>query len=456
MNRLREHILYPSPTHTIIGVIGLGYVGLPVACEFARAGFQVIGLDIKAERVAKINAGVSPIEGNEPGLATLLAEMVRTKKLQATTNYRDLQAAHVVTINVETPVDDAHVPQYHALRSASYSLGEVIQANTLVIIESTVAPGTTLNMVKVILEQVSGLTVATSDKSLTQLDDKALFLGMCPERVMPGRLLDNLRNLSRVCGGSTPEIAKAMLRLYRHIILNADIDTSDILTAELVKTTENAYRDVQIAFANEVALICEAIGGDVWKVRELVNKSPGRHMLLPGAGVGGHCIPKDPWLLAHAVKLLGSNLFTPQLIPTARATNEFMPQHLFNTILRKLSQYGITQEQGKVLILGYSYLEDSDDTRDTPSAKLTNLLQQENIQVSVHDPFVTSYKNNLYKQAIGYDILVLMVKHTEYLSLDFQRLHEIVRNPIFIDGRKAFIPQVIKDYGFDYSCIGIG
>ena len=154
--------------------------------------------------------------------------------------------------------------------------------------------------------------------------------------------------------------------------------------------------------------------------------------------------------------LLGNNLFEPQLIPVARAVNEFMPQHLFNTILRKLSQYNITLNQGRILVLGYSYLEDSDDTRDTPSEKLINLLLKATIQVAVHDPFVTPYTGDLYKQAVGCDILILMVKHTTYLSLDFQRLRKIVRHPIFIDGRKAFDTKVVSSCDFDYSCVGIG
>ncbi|MCW1968879.1 MAG: nucleotide sugar dehydrogenase, partial [Anaerolineae bacterium] len=296
------HYPLPTPDNTVIGVVGLGYVGLPVACEFARVGFRVIGVDLKADRVAQINAGISPIEGNEPGLAELLAEVVASGKLHATTDYAKLSEAKIITVNVETPVDDNHVPQYHALRAATRSLSQVIQPETLIIIESTVAPGTTLNVVKPILEESGKWQVASGRWQVADTQAK-IYLGMCPERVMPGLLLQNLRNLSRACGGCTPEIAQAMVALYRHIIPSADLDATDILTAELVKTTENAYRDVQIAFANEVALICEAVGGDVWKVRQLVNKSPGRNMLLAGAGVGGHCIPKDPWLLAAGVNL---------------------------------------------------------------------------------------------------------------------------------------------------------
>jgi UDP-N-acetyl-D-mannosaminuronic acid dehydrogenase len=266
----------------LLGVVGLGYVGLPVACAFAQAGFQVIGLEQHPARAAMIDAGRSPIEGNEPGLAELLAEVSRRERLHATTDPTRLAQADIVIMCVETPVDDDHRPRFEALGRACQQLGPVLKEGALVVVESTLAPGTMASLVRPWLESATGRTAG-----------EGFFLGHCPERVMPGRLLVNLRGVSRVVGGQTPEVAHVMCRLYRQVV-QADLDPTDLLTAELVKTTENAYRDVNIAFANEVALICAHVGGDVWKVRDLVNKSPGRQMLMPGAGVGGHCIPKDP------------------------------------------------------------------------------------------------------------------------------------------------------------------
>ncbi len=276
----------------VIGVIGLGYVGLPVAAMFAQAGFAVIGVDIKAERVAKINAGRSPIEGDEPGLAELLAEVVGDGRFHATPNYDELTQADVVLIDVETPVDENNEPRYEALRSVCHSLGPVLADGVLVVVESTIAPGTIDGVVRPLLEQSSG-----------KLVNEDFFLGACPERVMPGKLLRNLRTMSRVCGGSTMATAVTMTHLYRHIV-EADLDTADPITAELVKTAENAYRDVQIAFANEVALICEAVGADVWRVRELVNKSPYRQMHLPGQAWAATASPRTPgcWPTAPETK----------------------------------------------------------------------------------------------------------------------------------------------------------
>ena len=227
---------------------------------------------------------------------------------------------------------------------------------------------------------------------------------------MPGKLLANLRYVSRVVGGMTPETAQTMVALYRHIV-QADLDPSDCITAELVKTTENTYRDVQIAFANEVALICEAVGGDVWKVRELVNKTPYRQMHLPGAGVGGHCIPKDPWLLVHSVADKDVPL---RLIPTARQINNSMPQHMVDLLQDAMCSQGMEIKGSKILVLGYAYLENSDDIRNSPSAVLVDLLREAGAEVVIHDPHIEGYQGDLYEKARGCNAVAIMVAHREY------------------------------------------
>jgi len=403
-----------------LGVIGLGYVGLPVAALFADAGFNVIGVDIQAERVAQINAGLSPIEGDEPGLAELLTRVVEAGRLRATTDYAALRECDVVTINVETPVDETHTPRYVALRSALRSLGPVLKEGTLVIVESTIAPGTMAQVVKPLLEETSGRRV-----------NEGFFLGHGPERVMPGKLLANLRGVSRVCGGETPETAQAMIALYRHVV-EADLDAADCVTAELVKTAENAYRDVNIAFANEVALICEAVGGDVWRVRELVNKSPGRNMLYPGAGVGGHCIPKDPWLLSYRAHAQGTPI---RLIPAARAVNESMPLHMVDLLTDALAEVHTALDGARVLVLGYAYLENSDDTRHSPSAVLVEALHARGAEVVIHDPYVPGYRGDLYAMAEGCEAVVIMVKHNAYQEIDWDALQVRLAQPVVVDGR---------------------
>ena len=424
-----------------LAVIGLGYVGLPVAALFAETGFNVLGVELRADRVEKINKGICPIEGEEPGLAGLISKVAATGRLRATTNYDDLKDRDVVLIDVETPVDDQNVPRYEALRAVLKSLGPVMKNGSLIIVESTIAPGTMTEVVLPLLEQHSGKKV-----------DQDFYLGNCPERVMPGKLLKNLKTISRVVGGNTPETAETMIGLYQQIV-QADLDAADCVTAELVKTAENAYRDVQIAFANEVALICEAVGGDVWKVRELVNKSPNRQMHLPGAGVGGHCIPKDPWLLAYGVKDKEVPL---RVIPAARAVNDSMPLRMVELLQKTLNAAGRKIEGARIAVLGYAYLEDSDDTRNSPSEILVRRLRELGAEVIIHDPWIAEYSGDLMARIKGCDAIVLMVAHSVYRSLDLNSLTTALRTPVLIDGRHVFNAAQAQTAGLTYRGIGAG
>jgi UDP-N-acetyl-D-mannosaminuronic acid dehydrogenase len=422
-----------------LAVIGLGYVGLPVAALLSDIGFDVLGIEIRAERVRLINSGINPIEGNEPGLSDLLAKAVTSRKFRATTEFTELTDRDVILINVETPVDERNVPRYDALRAVLEKLGPALKSGSLIIVESTIAPGTMHALVLPLLEQSSGKRV-----------DVDFFLGHCPERVMPGRLLKNLRTLNRVVGGMTPETAETMMALYRHIV-QADLDPADCTTAELVKTVENAYRDVQIAFANEVALICEAVGADVWKVRELVNKSPYRQMHLPGAGVGGHCIPKDPWLLAYGIH---GKKIPLRIIPSARAVNDSMPLHMVELLEKSLAASGQEISKSRIAILGFAYLEDSDDTRNSPSEVLVRRLREMGATVVIHDPWVEEYGGDPMERVRGADAAVLMVAHTAYRELDLNLLAAALRTPILIDGRHFFDPTTVQAAGLVYRCLG--
>ena len=435
LHSLREKIENKSAK---LSVIGLGYVGLPLACLFAEAGFDVIGVDIREDRVEEINQGISPIKSVEPGLPELLTSVVGSNHFRATTDYEKLRDRDILFINVETPVDEHHIPRYRALKNVLTQLGKVLPNQSLVVVESTIAPGTMSQIVQPLLEESSGKKV-NSD----------FYLGHCPERVMTGRLLKNLRNVSRVVGGMSPETAETMIALYRQVV-RADLDPADCVTAELVKTAENAYRDVNIAFANEVALICEAVGGDVWTVRELVNKSPGRNMLLPGAGVGGHCIPKDPWLLAFRAQ----GHAPIRLIPAARMVNEWMPLHMANLYVDTLTKLGQDPNGTRVLVLGYAYLEDADDTRDTPTEPLVTRLRGLGVDAEIHDPWVASYQGDLLEKAAGCDAAILMVKHSEYYEIDLRALKNALNTPIVIDGRHIIDPVQAQMAGLIYRGVG--
>ena len=436
LNELRARIANKTAK---LAVIGQGYVGLPVAALFAGQGFDVLGVDIKPGLAEKINAGINPIEGFEPGLAELLKEGISSGRLRATADYKELADRDVFIVAVETPVDDNHIPRYNALRAALTSLASVMKHGALVIIESTIAPRTMNDLVLPLLEKQSGKKV-----------NEGFYLGNCPERVMPGKLLNNLRKMSRVVGGMTPETSEMMIALYKNFV-EADLDPADCITAELVKTVENAYRDVQIAFANEVALVAEAAGGDVWKVRELVNKSPGRQMHLPGAGVGGHCIPKDPWLLVHGVEEKGVKL---RLIPAARSVNDSMPLHMVKLLEDALAKVGRSILDARIAVLGYSYLEDSDDTRNSPTRSLVARLYELGAEPVIHDPWITEYNGDVYEKVKGCDAAMVMVAHSAYKELDLEKLKSALRSPVLVDGRRVFVNNQGDDSAWRYSLLG--
>jgi len=437
LDALKQKILEHN---AVIGVIGLGYVGLPVACSFAKSGFKVIGLEIKQDRTDKINNGENPIEGVEPGLSELLQDVVSSGHLKATTDYDLLRLADIVLIDVETPVDEKNMPQYVALRSACRSLAKVMKDGILVIVESTIAPGTSDRVVQPLLEECSG-----------KKSNEGFYLGACPERVMPGKLLANLRKMSRVCGGSTPEVAGVMVALYRNIV-EADLDTSDPVTAELTKTAENAYRDVNIAFANELAMICESAGADFMRVRELVNKSPGHYVLLAGAGVGGHCIPKDPWLLIYGAQ----GKVPMRLIPSARAVNDNMPNHVADLLVDALAEAGKTLKDAHIAVLGFAYLEDSDDTRNSPSEILVKHLKHQGAEIVIHDPYVLEYQTDVMTSITGCDAVVVMVAHQVYRSIRLDDLKSRLRSPVLVDGRRVFEAHKARTVGLIYRGIGQG
>ncbi len=415
LDRLRNRIVAREAR---LAVVGLGYVGLPVACVLAAAGFDVVGLDRKPDRVATIAAGGNPMEADEPGLNELLAEVHRSGRLKVTTDPGRLRAAEVAIICVETPVGPDHVPRLEALGSACENLAPHLHEGTLVIVESTLAPGTMDAVVRPALSRGGGT------------EGVDFHLGHCPERVMPGRLLRNLRTMSRVVGGADGEVAATMRALYATFV-EADLDAADLLTAELVKTAENAYRDVNIAFANELAMICEVVGGDVWTVRRLVNKSPGRSVLVPGGGVGGHCIPKDSWLLVNP---LGEAAAT-SLLAAARRINDGMPGHVARLVASLLAGAGRPPDTPRVCVLGYSYLENSDDVRNSPSAVLVAELESAGCMVAVHDPFVEGLRGDPHQVAGGCDCAVLMVAHYAYRNLDLGRLAGAMRTRLLVDAR---------------------
>lgn len=439
---------------TKITVIGMGYVGIPCAALLADVdGFKVTGLQRRSKRsgwkIDYLNQGKSPIEGDEPGLADLIARVVAKGSFSVTDDANMLAESDVILIDVQTPTDENNIPQYHSLREVSVQIGQHIKRGTLVVVESTVAPGTTQNVVQKIIEEQSRLKAG-----------KDFDLAFAYERVMPGKLINNIVNLPRVVGGVTPNSAKRAVEIYSKIV-KAKIHTTDILTAELSKTIENAYRDVNIAFANEMALVCENLGVNVYEVIELVNELPNRMLHIPGAGVGGHCLPKDTWLLRYGLNQYGAHKMEPRFITLAREINNHMPIHMAHLIEDALNSKGLALHDSTITVLGAAYLENSDDTRNTPAAPLVNFLEAKGATVIIHDPYVREWefgpqkiKKNFNEAVHNADCIAIVTKHREYMKLDLSNLKKTMRTPVIVDGRNIFDEKSVRTKGFEYRAVG--
>jgi UDP-N-acetyl-D-mannosaminuronic acid dehydrogenase len=426
-----------------VAVVGLGYVGLPLACLLADNGFLTFGVDVDRKKLETLKKGTSPIVGDEPGLADLVAKVVREGGLLPTDKLADIALCEAIFVCVDTPLGPNMRPDLTVLSSVIKDLSKLIKRGMLISIESTLPPGTCRNRIIPLLEQGSGLKVGID-----------LSLVHCPERVMPGKLLQNMRTVERVLGGFDAQSIKRGAYFYSRIV-RADLHPTDLLSAEICKTTENAYRDVQIAFANEVALICEQVGGNAFEVRRLVNTCPFRNMHIPGSGVGGHCLPKDPWLLLSAAPSIDA-----KVIPAARVMNDRMPHHLAEMAMKKMEGITLAGQIPKVAVMGLAFLRDSDDVRNSPSLMIIDDLM-DRADLIVHDSFVREeYRAPLVRsteEALrGADCAIFVTDHSEYAKIDLAMLKSWMRTSIIVDGRDIFNAADCRRLGITYTGIGKG
>ncbi len=438
-----------------IVVYGMGYVGIPVAALLADVDdFNVIGIQRRSKRsgwkIDYLNNGKSPFKGKEPGLDDLIRRVVDKGSFRVTDDPSVCSQADYVLIDVQTPTDKTHIPQYESLKEVSAHIGSTMRKGVTIIVESTVAPGTTEGIVLPILEQESGLN--------SKEDFNLVF---SYERVMPGKLLDYIINMPRVIGGINTRSTEKAIWLYKHIVKKEISTTSSCVAAELAKTIENSYRDINIAFANEMALVSESMGVNIFEVIELINARHDRHMHFPGAGVGGHCLPKDPWLLRYGLMKYGSYFREPEFISLGRRINDYMPVHIVDLIGMALTHHQLGFHNTVVTILGAAYLEDSDDIRNTPARPVVSLLKSRNAEVRIHDPYIEvlddlPIEQDFWKAVDGSECLVFITKHSEYFNIDLEKTKNKMKVPIIIDGRNIFNQKQVEKIGFYYKGIGKG
>ena len=405
-----------------IGVFGLGWMGLPAACLFLDAGATVIGADIDAHVVEQINSGKSPI--HEPEVEQILSRGA-SPRLSATSDLREAAAqSDVILIIVPTSINAEKKPDYTALEKASREIGMKLKPGTLIIVESTVGPGVTESVVKPLIEKASGLKAGGD-----------FLLAYSPIRAMAGQVMKDVRTYPRVVGGIDEDSSKAAAAVLGTVVNGGIIPVRDMRTAETVKLFENTYRDVNIALANELACLCEELGIDFSEVRQAANSQPYSHLHIPSAGVGGHCIPVNPYFLIAAARTVGVNL---SLIRLGRRVNDRMPRHTVALVEKALQDCKRSVGRSSVAVLGLSFREDVREERYSPSKEVIQLLQKKGARVRVYDPYFTSKElkamgynafDSLERTVAGVDCLLVAVSHLVFKSIRVQDLARMIHRP---------------------------
>ena len=389
-------------------VVGLGYIGLPTAAFIASKGVKVVGVDVNERFVNLINEGKVPFF--EPGFEDLLSKVVREGNLIAQTDQVDADAYIVC---VPTPFQDDHRVDTKYIRAASEALAPHLRPGALVVLESTSPPGTTEDMAKHLIE-------LRPDLSLNDEDENAIHIAHCPERVLPGQIMEEMENNDRVIGGLTPKGTELARDLYA-TFCTAELLMTNATTAEMAKLTENSFRDVNIAFANELSLICDRLGIDVWELIELANHHPRVNILQPGPGVGGHCIAVDPWFIVSAAPE------EAKIVKLARDVNDGKPNWVIEQVVKALEG----KKDPVVAALGIAFKNDIDDLRESPSLEIVKRLGVDNPELDIRVvepnvdelPAALSNISNLTKQSTeeaiaAADVVLLLVNHKEFVNLD--------------------------------------
>lgn len=399
---------------------------------FANAGFRVIGYEIREKVVEKINSGKAHII--EPEIDELLRKAIESGNLKATSNPEEIREKDVYIICVQTPLKEDKTPNLSYLESAVETVAKAMKKGSLIIIESTVPPLTTVKMAELI-EAITGLKPGED-----------FYMVHAPERVMPGRIFKELIYNSRIFGGITPESAELAEKLYRSFVKGQTFKTNSTVS-EVVKLMENTFRDVNIALANEFAFLAHQYGINVFEAIELANTHPRVKIHVPGIGVGGHCLPKDPHLLVWPAKEDFG------LIKLAREINDSMPLFTKDLLFEALRTINLPPEEAVVVILGLAYKGNSDDTRNSPAFAFMDAINEEVKEVRTYDPFVKGTHESIEDAVKGADAIVIATDHTAFKSLDWEELGKLMRNRILIDGR-----HIVEDppKGFIFKGLGRG
>lgn len=397
-----------SKKEIIVGVVGLGYVGLPLAVEKAKAGFKTIGFDIQPEKIKMVNEGhnyIGDVVDND------LKILVQKGFLHATSDFSFIKDVDFIAICVPTPLDSHQEPDISYVRSSTEEISKYLKKGSIVVLESSTYPGTTEELVKPILEEGSGLVCGTD-----------FYLGFSPERVDPGNINFNTKNTPKVVGGIGKDATEVISSVYRAVLDGSVHEVSSPAVAEMEKILENTYRNINIGLVNELTMLCDKMGISIWEVIDAAKTKPfGFQAFYPGPGLGGHCIPLDPYYLTWKAREYG---FHTSMIENSMIINDGMPEYCVERCYKLLNKQKKAMSDSRILVLGVAYKNDIDDYRESPALKIIDLLKKEDAYVDFYDPYIPEYffKGNKYTGLKNineyilqsYDLVFIATSHSCY------------------------------------------
>lgn len=434
-----------------VTVIGIGRIGLPTALSFANAGIPTIGVDIDSDLIAKIQKGIYPLN-DEPEFAKIFESVIKRKKFEVTTDIKQaVPKSNIIILSLPTPMDKNYVPDYSALLTVGKNLNKLLKLGSIVIVESTIEPGFIEDEFISLLEGEENNLQASKD----------FRLAVCPETANPGEIMSDFKKLPRLVGGIDDKTANLVSTIYKHVFGVEILLMPDCKTANAAKLTANVFRDVNIAFVNELAMLFEKIGVDIIKVLEACDKKYNFQIHYPGAGVGGPCLPVNSYQFLNTARRTYDGVL--RIIESAREINEHMPYHTIELLEDAFNEAEKSIKNSTVTILGVSYKPDIRDIQLTPAEEIISKLDQLNSKIKIYDPYfksttVFSHKTegNLFDAISDADAVILLTAHKEFYDIDPTLLVSKMKTPIFIDSRGIIEIRAAKKAGLIFRGIGRG
>ena len=429
-------------------VVGIGRIGLPTALSFAKSGLQTIGVDINENLVSTINSGVFPLK-DEPGYEEIFNDVIKNKMFSATTKIEDaIPNSDLILLSLPTRMDKNNVPDYSALRDSASKLSKFLSPNSLIIVESTVEPGFIEDEMVPIISKSDQLKIGEN-----------FFIGVCPENANPGEILHDFTNLPRLVGSINKQTTEIITFIYDFVFAVELVIMPDCKTANAVKLTTNVFRDINIAFINELSLMFEKLGIDTLKVLEAAKKKYNFQIHYPGAGVGGPCLPINSYQLLNAARRSGVNL---SMIEYGRQINEKMPEHVIKLTLDAFKECKKPIQNNDILILGVSYKPDVKDIQLTPAKHVIKKLQDLGANIHIYDPYFSSsqvfginVEENLDAVISKVDASIIITAHKEFQNISLSVFNKM-KSPILVDTRGIIDPMDAKQAKLIFRGLGRG